>query len=676
MIESRALSPAFLFVRAHNGGMSKIARNDPCPCGSGKKYKQCCIDKPQGAQIGAARAPVLSLAQQYQAGVQAFQRGRFAEAEAVLKAAAKVAPKNADVQHLLAAVYQATQQWSACESAIALACKLDPKNPRIQFTAADVAHRQGRVDAAIAHYRAALGVQPDLVEAWFNLGNALRDAGRLADACDAYERAIKLRPQFVEALCNLGDVRRQQSRYADALVVYERALEAQPHLGAIHSKKGLALQRLSRLPEALEAFEQASALAPQDAQAFSNWLLASQYDPSLSAAALFERHRQFAERFEQPLATRRYTHAAWQCAGRRIRLGYVSPDLRKHSVASFIEPVMLGHDRSRFEVHAYYSNAFQDEVTARIRAGVEHWHDVAALSDEALAQRIHADGIDVLVDLSGHTAGNRLRAFALKPAPVQVTWIGYPGTTGLQSMDYRLTDACLDPEGVGGVHYTESLVRLSTYSYFSPPAGAPDVGDLPCGRRGHMTFACLNNTAKINAQVLALWAQVLHAVPSSELIIGNADEPAWRDWVLTVMGSHGIEAQRIVLKPRLSSQDYLALHQDIDLNLDPFPWNGGTTTMLGLWMGVPVITFAGDRPASRLGVSSLAYAGLEGFVATSPADYVRLAQAWAENPPDLAVVRAGLRDRMRAALDKPAHDLVAEVERAYESMCQRFAAPS
>lgn len=648
--------------------MSKIARNDPCPCGSGKKFKQCCIDKPGMATAGAVRAPVLSLAQQYQAGVQAFQRGRYAEAEVVLKAAAKMAPKNADVQHVLAAVYQATQQWPACEAAIQLACKLDPKNPRIQFTAAGIAHGLRRFDVAIAHYQSAVSLQPDLVEAWFNLGNALRDAGRLSEACNAYDRAIRLKPAFVEALCNLGDVMRQQSRYADALAVFERAREWQPQLGAVYSKMGLALQRLSRLPEALAAFEQASKHAPQDAQAFSNWLLASQYDPTLSAGDLFARHLQFAERFEQPLQPKRYGHDGWQPAGRRLRVAYVSPDLRRHSVASFIEPVVTRHDRARFEVHAYYSNAFQDDVTTRIRAGVEHWHEVAHLTDEALAQRIHADGIDILVDLSGHTAGHRLRTFALKPAPIQVTWLGYPGTTGLHSMDYRLTDACLDPEGLTEGFYTERLVRLPTYSYFSPPDAAPDVGALPAVSRGHVTFACLNNTAKLNEVVLALWAQVLLAVPGSELVIGNANEPTWNDWVRRTFEAHGVEAERIILKPRMSSQDYLALHQDIDVSLDPFPWNGGTTTMLGLWMGVPVITLAGDRPAARLGVSSLAYAGLDGFVAATPEAYVQLARDWANDLTGLAAVRAGLRARMQAALSQPSQDLVAAVEHAFERM--------
>lgn len=656
--------------------MSKIARNDPCPCGSGKKFKQCCIDKP-GVGLGAgvgARAPVLSLAQQYQAGVQAFQRGRYAEAEVVLKAAAKMAPKNADVQHVLAAVYQATQQWSACQAAIQLACQLDPKNPRIQFTAAGIAQSQRRWDDAIQHYKAAVRLQPDLIEAWFNLGNALRDAGQLADACSAYEHAIRLRPGFVEALCNLGDVMRQQSRYAEAVAVYERARDTQPQLGAIYSKMGLALQRLSRLSEALAAFEQAAERSPQDAQAFSNWLLASQYDPALSASALFERHQQFASRFEAPLVAKRYAHEGWHAAGRRLRVAYVSPDLRKHSVASFVEPVMTRHDRTRFEVHAYYSNAFEDEVTARIRAGVEHWHEVATLTDEALAQRIHADGIDILVDLSGHTAGNRLRTFAFKPAPIQVTWLGYPGTTGLKAMDYRLTDACLDPEGLTEAFYTETLVRLPTYSYFSPPTEAPEVGALPCLQAGRFTMACLNNTAKINHQVLALWAQVMQAVPDAVLILGNANEPAWTAWVVSEMQAHGVAADRLVFQSRLSSQDYLALHQTIDLALDPFPWNGGTTTMLSLWMGVPAITWAGDRPAARLGVSSLAYAGQDGFVAHSASDYVELAKAWRANQTELAQVRAGLRDRMRAAMAQPTQDLVAAVEQAYENMRDRQSA--
>ncbi|HET8869420.1 MAG TPA: tetratricopeptide repeat protein [Aquabacterium sp.] len=650
--------------------MSKISRNDPCPCGSGKKYKQCCIDKAGVAGVASVQ-PVLNVNQQFQMAVQAFQRGRLAEAELVAKSAAKLAPKNADVQHVLAAIYQSGQRWAEAQGAIEQALKLEPRNAKMLFTAAGIAAVAGQLDQAAAHYRAAVKVQPDLVEAWFNLGNTLRDAGRLSEALEAYQSAIKGRPHFVEALCNAGDVLRQQSRYSEAVAFYRQALAVQPGNGAIHSKLGLALQRLSLLDEALAAFQRASELSPQDAQAFSNWLLASQYDPDLSRTDLLARHRAFAERFEAPQAERRYQHDewAWQ-APRRLRIGYVSPDLRKHSVAQFAEPVICHHDASRFEVHAYYSNAHRDEVTERIRSRIEHWHDVGHLTDDALAQQIHADGIDILVDLSGHTAGNRLVMFARKPAPIQVTWLGYPGTTGLASMDYRMTDACLDPVGASESDYTEALVRLPTYSYFTPPQGAPEVGPLPASKTGPITFASLNNTSKINARVLQVWAQVLRAVPGSRLIIGNANEPSWSDWVLTQLGAHGVEAERVVMRPRLGLAEYLALHQEIDLALDPFPWNGGTTTMLGLWMGVPVITFAGERPASRLGLSSLHYAGLAEMAAESVEGYVRKAVEWATDLPRLGALRQSLRGRMQAAVDHPQADVVAAVEQAYEDMAR------
>lgn len=651
--------------------MSKISRNDPCPCGSGKKYKQCCIDKP-GVAGAAAAQPVLNVNQQFQMAVQAFQRGRLAEAEIVAKSAAKQAPKNADVQHLLAAIYQSGQRWGEAQVAIDQALKLEPRNAKMLFTAAGIAAAAGQMDQAAAHYRAAVKVQPDLVEAWFNLGNTLRDGGRLSEALEAYQAAIKGRPHFVEALCNAGDVLRQMSRYSEAVALYRQALAIQPGNGAIHSKLGLGLQRLSLLDEALAAFQRASELSPQDAQAFSNWLLASQYHPDLSRAELLARHRAFAERFEVPQADRRFSHEAWSWQPpRRLRIGYVSPDLRKHSVAQFAEPVICHHDVARFEVHAYYSNAHRDEVTERIRSRIEHWHDVGHLSDDALAQQIHADGIDILVGLSGHTAGNRLVMFARKPAPIQVTWLGYPGTTGLTAMDYRLTDACLDPVGASEADYTESLVRLPTYSYFTPPQGAPDVGELPALTSGRVTFACLNNTSKINARVLQVWAQVLKAVPDSRLIIGNANEAAWSDWVLTQLRSHGIEAERVVMRPRLGLAEYLALHQEIDLALDPFPWNGGTTTMLGLWMGVPVITFAGERPASRLGLSSLHYAGLAEMAAESIDGYVRQAIDWASDLPRLSALRQSLRARMQAAVDHPQADVVVAVERAYEDMARQ-----
>lgn len=650
--------------------MSKVSRNDPCPCGSGKKFKQCCIDK-AGVLPAQPSTPTSSFQQQFQLAAQLYQRGRLMDALGAAQVAAKLSPKNADAHHLLAAIYQAAKQSEEAAAEITIALKLDARNPMIRFTAGMIAADSGELAQAVSHYEAALTVKPDLVEARFNLGNTLRDLGRLDLAVEAFKKALAQRPKFLEALCNLGDLYRKRSEFGEAERCYRSALEIQPNAALIHSKRGLVLQRLSRLSEAVEAFQRAIELSPNDAHIHSNLLLASQYDPGLSREDLFARHRRFAACFEQDQAGEASSHQEWFWDGvRPLRIGYVSPDLRRHSVAQFAEPVIGGHDRSRFDVHVYYSNAFRDEVTERIQSKVAHWHDVSMLTDAALAQKIQADAIDILIDLSGHTAGHRLLVFVAKPAPIQVTWLGYPGTTGLSCIDYRLTDECLDPIGQSESMYSETLVRLPTYSQFDAPKQAVIAGPLPVQSAGFLTLACLNNTTKLNAKVLELWAQIMQVLPTSRLILGNANDQTWCDWVSQCFQSHGVDPQRVQFIGRLSLDDYLALHQTIDLALDPFPWNGGTTTMLSLWMGVPVVTLAGDRPAARLGVSSLAYAGVDGFVAQTLNEYVQRVEYWATHLDELAAVRASLREKMEEAGRRPTLNVVGAVERAYEDMAR------
>ncbi|MDE2593843.1 MAG: tetratricopeptide repeat protein [Burkholderiales bacterium] len=651
--------------------MANINRNDPCTCGSGKKYKHCCINlaapKPQQA------AP-MTATQKLQMAQQLFQMRRFDDAQAMVKPLLKTSPQNADLWHFLGAIQSGGGQGASALESLQRASKLAPGEAKYWFTLSDVYGKLGQADKAIAALREATKRQPRMFEAHFNLGNVLRASGRNSDAVTAYRAAVEVKPDFAQAWANLGDALRQLSQLDEAVSAYRQALQVMPNSAQIHSNLGLILQRQGRVAEALACFRKALTRQPDFAIAASNELLAAQYFHGYSATELFDKHRQFGERFETALKAVWPRHGNERNPDRRLKIGYVSPDLRAHSVAYFMRPVFQHHDKQRFEVSCYYSNTFRDAITDQIEADVDHWIPCETMSDEELAAKIQADGIDILIDLSGHTAGNRLLMFARKPAPVQVTWVGYPGTTGLTAMDYRLTDRYVDPVGVTEAMHTEKLVRLSNIIPFTPSPDSPPVNALPALSGAPFTFACLNNISKLNERVFATWAQILAQLPGSRLVLGNAGDEGTRQWLFDQFQRCGVSADRLVLKPRLAKQEYFSLHHEIDLALDCYPYTGGTTTMHSLWMGVPVITLRGDRPAALQGAGNLSHVGLPQFVAQDEQDYVRLAVQYARDLGSLNRLRQGLREQMGAAVKGDSQDTVRELEQIYRQMWRAWCA--
>jgi len=359
---------------------------------------------------------------------------------------------------------------------------------------------------------------------------------------------------------------------------------------------------------------------------------------------------------------------------RRLKIGYVSADFRHHSVAYFIEPILARHDKRQVEVFCYYNHTWRDEFTARLAGHAEHWLDCKSWSDDQLAARIRADGIDILVDLSGHTADNRLLVFARKPAPLQVTYLGFPGSTGLAAMDYRITDADLDPPGMTEAWHTEDLWRVSNFAPFRPSADSPEITSLPALESGNVTFACFNALAKINGQVAALWARILAAQPGSRLMLGNVGNEAARQWLGGMLSGAGIPVEQLIFKPPMPLPAYLSIHSEIDLALDPFPWNGNTSSQHSLWLGVPVITLAGRRTAGRLGVTTLRNVGLAEFVAESEDDYVAIALRWARDLPGLSAIRQHMRQRIAAHPESDPARAASEIEAAYRGMRRRWCA--
>ena len=572
-------------------------------------------------------------------GVRALREGRLAEAEERFRAAIAHHPEHADARHLLGHVLL----------------------------------RQKRFDESEAALRRLLDTAPHTAQAWFMLGEAARGQGRIAEACDAFGRAIALDPASVPALIARAVAFLELERLDDAEADCRAVIELEPGFAPAHHNLGNVLHRAGRIDEAIAAYARAVELDPDFVSAHSNLVYALNFSPAWTPSRIYEAHREWSRRHAAPLRGQIRPHANERVIGRRLRIGYVSPNFREHPVAAFFEPALKHHDRERFSIVLYSDVSDPDARTARLRSYGDEWRDIARLSDEAVAARVRADDIDILVDLTGHTDGHRLLVFARKPAPVQVTWNGYANTTGLDTMDYRITDRHADPPGAADGWHSERLMRLpEIYMAFDPPRDAPQVSASPVLSRGYVTFGSFNALAKITPQVIAAWARLLHAVPNARLTMLTVAEGEARARVTRAFAEHGIPASRLALAGRLAFGAFLAAVAEADIALDPFPFAGTTTTCQTLWMGVPVVTLAGRSHAGRVGVSMLTNVGLADLVARDEDDYVAIAAALACRPARLAELRAGMRARMLASPLTDGARLARAVEDAYRTMWEAY----
>jgi predicted O-linked N-acetylglucosamine transferase (SPINDLY family) len=535
---------------------------------------------------------------------------------------------------------------------------------------------QGKVQEAVLRLREALRLRPDLAEVHNNLGLALLALGVGDEAVSCFRQAVRLRPDLADAHNNLGLTLADRGHADEALACYERAVQLDPdHPGAL-TNLGHARKDQGCLSDAVACYRKALEVRPDDARLHSNLLLALNYQPGADPGEILREARGYTQRHAASLASTLRPHPVRPRAGRRLRIGYVSADFREHPVAYFLEPILAAHDRARFEIIGYTAVAQPDLVTHRLRGYADQWRSLVGLPDEQAAELIRQDGIDILVDLSGHTGGNRLLVFARKPAPVQASYLGYLGTTGLPTMDYYLTDALADPPGQTEAHYQEQLVRLPGCGFCYQPGPAPDVRpEPPASQSGRVTFGCLNSLAKVSDEVLALWARVLAAVRGSRLVLPTGAGRHAEERVCTTLARDGVAPERALLRERAASRfDYLERYHAIDLCLDPFPYNGVTTTCDALWMGVPVLTLAGRTCVSRQGVRFLRTVGLDELIADRPEEYVRLATDLAGDMPRLAALRRGLRERMRGSPLTDPTRFTRHLEAAYAGMWDRFVA--
>jgi protein O-GlcNAc transferase len=572
----------------------------------------------------------------------AQQTGRYEEAAALCKSRLSEAPEDIDALQALAAARLA----------------------------------QGRAEEGLAHLRKAVAAAPHDAQVLTTLGRVCSAIGNAEEAADSYSKALALQPDLRDTADELVAILKALERYDEAEDRCRNAIAASGDSAQRrHALAGVLFEQ-GRVDEAIVELNASLALQPDAPAVRSDLLRALNYADGLEPQTIYRAHTEWGERHAHPLSVvAAAPHADDPNPRRRLRVGYVSPYFRKHAVTFFFESVVERHDRDAFELVLYADVPRPDEYSERLRKHGATWRSTVGASDAALAQMIRDDRIDILVDLSGHTPGHRLLAFARRPAPVQVTWNGYPNTTGMREIDYRVTDACCDPPGSTESLHTEELVRLpGVYMSWRPPLDASDPGPLPMAASGRVTFASFNACYKVTLSVAQLWARILCEVPDSRLILFTVPHGRAESRLRRLFAAEGIGENQVEMRPRMSHEAFLHAHREVDIALDSFPYHGTTTTCFSLWMGVPVISLIGPTHVSRVGLTLLSSIGLSGLAASAPEEYVATAAALARQPAELAALRSGLRERMRTSLLTDGAACARALEHAYREMWLKWCA--
>lgn len=600
-------------------------------------------------------------------GVVAHQLGRHDEAASLIGRAIGINPGNPEYHNNFGRVCEALRRFTDAAHAYGKALALAPHYAVAYNNLGNVLHTLDRFEEAEKAYHSALKHAPEYVEAAYNLGNLLLSRGRTAEAITCFREALCIRPDFADALKNLGNALLTAGETDAAADTFRHLLQKNPSDADAWCNLGNVLKQQGFIGDALEAYRRAIAEDPALPVPWSNFLYSLHFHPACTNAMIADAHRAW----RQTLVTENALPLAYPndpTPGRRLRIGYVSPDFYHQAEAFFVLPLFAAHDGRLFEIHAFSSVTKEDETTARLRRSVAMWHDVRRLDDRELAEYIAAQRIDILVDLTMHMANHRLKTFARKPAPVQVSWLAYPGSTGLPAIGYRLTDCHMEPADLESEGSAELPVRLpDAWCCYDPIFECPPCGPLPAGSAATVTFGSLNNPCKHNDAVIDLWSKVLLAVAGSRLRL-LCPEGSARGRFVRAFGTRGIPAERLAFAAPANRHRYLSYYSEIDIGLDPFPYNGITTTCDSLWMGVPVLTLPGQTPASRAGASLLKTVGLADWVATSEADFIEKALIHSSDRARLAGLRGGLRQRMAESPLTDAPRFARAVEDAYRGM--------
>ncbi|MDP9173999.1 MAG: tetratricopeptide repeat protein [Planctomycetota bacterium] len=600
-------------------------------------------------------------------GVLCFQLDNKAAALELLQrsvaADPRIAASHCDLGIVLATLQRIPEAIASYQKAI----ELQPGFPEALHNLGLSLEHIGRLDDAVAAFCLSIENRPDDAETYVSLGNTLHAKGLWEEAAGAYKKAVELQPNSADAYNNFGNVLQVLGQHDGAVAAYRNALDLRPDSYQAHNNLGQSFKAMGMLKQAITCFDRAIALQPDLAAARSNRVYAMHYladDP----AELLRENMDWGLRHARPLKRFWQLHQNDSSPARRLRIGYISADFRNHVLGRNLFPLWREHNREEFEIFFYSDVIRPDSFTEQIRAFADHWKNTVGMSDERLAELIRRDKIDILIDPTMHMAGNRLLVFARKPAPVQITFGGYPSGTGLSAIDYRFTDPYLDPPGETDHYYVEKSVRLPD-SYWCYDidgmefAQSPEVGPLPAAVLGHITFGCLNNFCKVSDAALELWRKVLDATPKSRMLL-LAPEGSARARVMEALG------ERVEFVPGQPRRKYLETYQRIDVGLDTMPYNGHTTSLDSFWMGVPIVTLVGKTAVARAGWSQLSNLGLAELAAHTEAQYVAMATELAGNPARLRRLRWTLRQKMLASPLADAKRFTKSVEAAYRASWQ------
>ena len=617
-------------------------------------------------------------------GVIAHQSGNHEAAIALIDQAIAARPIFAEAFSNKASAYRELEQFEAAIDTYQIAIEQKPEFADARYNLGSLLQSQNRLDEAISHYEETLTLRPDFVEAHFNLGNAKKDQNKLDEAIPYYQTVVSLLPDHAEAYNNLGITLRGLDRLAEAIDSFRTALDLNPVYADAHYNLGDLMRHIMDLEAALESLKRCLALKPEHAEAcnslgmvyqaigdqkqaehyyrksmaidpsfvkaHSNLLFLAHYLPGSTHQSLHQLHRSWDLKHARPYQSCWQEHTNAKDPNRKIRIGFVSPDLGRHPIGYFVIGLFKHLNNSQFEIICF-SDRNPDDQTETIRQASGEWHDTRGIDNDGLYDLIRQKSIDVLIDLAGHSANNRLIVFARKPAPVQVAWAGYVGTTGLSAMDYLISDR-YSTRTDEDQFYEEELLRMPDgWLCYTPPDYAPAVGPVPSITNKTVTFGSFNNPSKLNEQLIGVWSNVLHNAPSSRLLLKyrGIDHPYNISRLEKLFQTNGIDSSRVIYEGWSPHEELLARYHTVDIALDPIPYSGGLTTYEALWMGVPVITMPGSTFASRHSESHLQALGLPDLVAHNHNDYVNLAVKMANSPDILSSMRNDLRPRMEAS---------------------------
>lgn len=602
--------------------------------------------------------------------VQADQHAQSGNQAAAVKTYAAVLAKDpANVPALCGTglIFEKQNKTNAAQEKYKRVLTIEPDSAPAYLGLGRILQRQGKIGEAEQHFRHSIKLAPS-TEAYGHLAQIMHGAGFFLEAAEYYKAALAITPDHVACLNNLGAVYFQMEQYKNAKDCYSKVLEIAPDNPSALTNIAAAFKAFGQLEDTVRCLKESLRIRPGHSMTLSNLLFAMIYAPSVAPQDLYETAKAYGASIIEP-SFKKYKFSRDADPDRKLRIGYVSGDFRTHPVNYFFEPLINHHDRGAFEFFGYSNVKEPDAVTARVQKAFDVWRDIKGMQDAAVAELIFKDKIDILVDMAGHTAQNSLPVFARRPAPVQVTWLGYPATTGVAAMDYRITDVHAEPVGMTERLNVEALYRLpDIFCCYQPRERSPDVIDHPPFEdNGYVTFGCFNSFSKVTDAVLVMWGSILERVPDSRLLLEVLGLEEFQKELEQRLTSLGLPLDRVILKPR-KPQNHLSLYNKIDIALDPYPCNGGTTSMDCLWMGVPFVTLAGDSFVSRMGVSLLTNAGLPELIAGSEDEYRDKAVALANDRDRLRQTRRGLRERVQNSPLMDQKAFARSMEDAYRAM--------